>query len=91
MDTKHVCVSCAATSGIAQINVADSGANQIVIVAGANNHLCIDDVDKAATEIANADILLCQLETPVDTAIRAIELCRGVSALFYYTWLAFLE
>lgn len=82
VDTKHVRVSCASTSGIAQINVADSGANQIVIVAGANNKLCTDDVDKAASEIVNADVLLCQLETPVEAAIRAIELCKGVSGFF---------
>lgn len=33
------------TTGIAQIIVSESGENQIVIVAGANNHLKEDDVE----------------------------------------------
>lgn len=79
IDTKYVRKTCEATSGVAQIIVADSGANQIVIAAGANNKLSIEDVDDAETEISDADVLLCQLEIPIETAIRAIQLCKGVS------------
>lgn len=34
------------TTGIAQILVSETGENQIVIVAGANNHLKADDVEE---------------------------------------------
>lgn len=66
------------TSGTAQINVAESGANQIVIVAAANKQLNTDDVEKARSLIENSEVVICQLETSPDVAIKAMELCKKV-------------
>ncbi|MGF7189138.1 ribokinase [Robbsia andropogonis] len=60
------------SSGIAVISVAEDGANSIVIVGGANDALTRADVDRAAATIAAADMLICQLETPLDTVTHAI-------------------
>lgn len=68
------------STGIAQISVADSGENQIIIVAGANCQLCVNDIQNAKTVIENADVLVCQLETSTDVAVEAMKLCRGVSS-----------
>lgn len=65
-------------TGVAQINVSKSGENQIVIVAGSNNLLTIGEVEKAKEMVANASVLVCQLETPMESSERAFELCKGV-------------
>ncbi|MFD3706005.1 ribokinase [Nocardia sp. NPDC058658] len=57
-------------SGIATIVVDDTGENSIIVVAGANGRV----TDLTTTElaaIADADILLCQLEIPIETVLAA--------------------
>lgn len=67
------------TTGIAQISVAESGENQIVIVPGANNYLTIQDVKNSADIIKNAEVIIGQLETPFESTLEAFKLCTGVS------------
>ena len=83
VETKYVQKTPNFSSGIAQITVAETGDNQIVIVAGANTQLSPLDVEKAKSEISAAAVLVLQLETSVEVAVRALELCAGVSG----TWL----
>lgn len=66
------------SSGIAQINVADTGENQIVIIAGANTQMSVQDIEDAKDRISNAAVVICQLETPPEVAIRTFELSTGV-------------
>jgi ribokinase len=63
-------------SGVAVINVEASGANAIVVIAGANGRLTADDVANCASVIASADVVVVQLETPVETVITAIRTAR---------------
>lgn len=79
VDTSHVKITPDVTTGIAQISVADSGDNQIVIVPGANGHLSKEDVKQSAQLITNADVLIGQLETPYETTLEAFKLSKGVS------------
>ncbi|XP_066254425.1 ribokinase-like [Euwallacea similis] len=81
VNTQYVKITENSSSGIAQINVADDGINQIVIVAGANNNLTVKDVEEAEFLISSADVLVLQLETPVETAIKAMQICKGISIL----------
>jgi len=60
----------------AAILVEASGDNRIVIVPGALSMLTPGHVDAFAPQIAAADVLLVQLEIPVDTALHALELGR---------------
>ncbi|MFR9751569.1 ribokinase [Nocardia sp. 004] len=63
-------------SGIATIVVDDGGENTIIVVGGANTRLTeLTDADLAA--IAAADILLCQLEIPIDTVATAARHARA--------------
>lgn len=55
-------------SGIAAITVDQAGENSIVVVPGANSTVT-DLTDIELSAIANADILLCQLEIPLATVI----------------------
>lgn len=70
--TEHV-QKTAGASGVAVIQVEDSGQNSIVVVPGANAGLTAADVTAAADVIRAADVLLVQFEVPleaVETAIR---------------------
>ncbi|MCA1006571.1 ribokinase [Rhodococcus hoagii] len=57
-------------SGIAAITVDGDGQNSIVVVPGANSRV-VDLTDEELTAVADADILLCQLEIPLETVIAA--------------------
>lgn len=59
--------------------MSESGDNQIVIVAGANNKLSIEDLEEAKHTIATAAVLVLQLETAEEVAAKALQLCKGVS------------
>jgi ribokinase len=60
----------------AAILVEASGDNRIVIVPGALSTLTPAHVDAFAPQIATADVLLVQLEIPVETALHALKVAR---------------
>lgn len=51
-------------SGLAVIEVDDSGENRIVVISGANAKVTVEDLDRMASIIAVAPVLLTQLEIP---------------------------
>ena len=61
----------------AAILVEESGDNRIVIVPGALSALTPAHVDAFAAQIEAADVLLVQLEIPVETALHALEVGRA--------------
>ena len=69
-----------APTGLAVVNVADSGENSIVVSSGANAMLTdLGDADRTA--IADARVLLGQLETPIETFLAAAALARDSATL----------
>lgn len=54
-------------SGVALITIDKDAENCIVVASGANMHLCAADIDAAAEEIRSADVVLMQLECPIET------------------------
>jgi ribokinase len=60
----------------AAILVEASGDNRIVVVPGALSTLAPEQVDAFAPRIETADVLLVQLEIPVETALHALEVGR---------------
>ncbi len=77
INVDHVVKDKEAPSGVAQIMVADDGENCIAVASGANSNLSPQDIDLAHNAIGKADILLTQLETPIPTIIRAVELAKS--------------
>lgn len=65
------------STGIAMIQVADSGENSIVISAGANAALDAQIVAQFRDDITQADYLLMQLETPLSAVQNAAELAKA--------------
>ena len=72
-------------TGTAAILVDDVAENCIIVVAGANNRLTPADVRSAASVIEQSDVVLCQLETPVATAVEAFRLAREAGKLTVLT------
>jgi ribokinase len=64
-------------TGTAYITVDGDGENVIVVDQGANGRLGIAEVEAAEARIAEAAVVLAQLEVPVDCVARAVELARG--------------
>ncbi len=63
-------------TGVALILVDDSGENEIVVAAGVNELLRPEDVDQARGAIVGADMLLVELEVPMETVERAIRVAH---------------
>ncbi|MBO7609030.1 MAG: ribokinase [Muribaculaceae bacterium] len=66
IDTRHVSTTDQAATGIAIITVDAKGENTIVVASGANSMLTSEDIINAESAISAADVLLMQLETPVE-------------------------
>ena len=64
------------SSGVALIFVDRAGENMLVPVPGANGRLLPDDIDKARSAIENADILVVQLEVPLEAVERAVAIAH---------------
>ena len=58
-------------TGTAHIFVTDDGENHIIVIPGANGTLGSGDIRSVATEIEEAEILLLQLEIPLEAVIEA--------------------
>jgi len=58
-------------SGIAMIDVDDRGENSISVASGANAFLSVEDIEMAGEAFADADIVLLQLESPLETVEAA--------------------
>ncbi|OOH87700.1 ribokinase [Pasteurellaceae bacterium 15-036681] len=64
------------STGLAMIQVADSGENSIVISAGANADLSCELVESYKESIQQADVLLMQLESPLASIELATQLAK---------------
>ncbi|MCQ2380536.1 MAG: ribokinase, partial [Victivallaceae bacterium] len=71
IDTSFVLVDRTEPSGVALIMVDEKSENCISVASGANGALHANDLMPVAGLIESADIVLMQLETPVDAAVHA--------------------
>ncbi|XP_065832880.1 ribokinase-like [Oscarella lobularis] len=69
------------STGVAPIAVNDAGENSIIIVSGANGLLTPDDVVKAKSFIETASVVVCQLEIPAASSLRALSLAKKAGAI----------
>ncbi|MDI6829531.1 MAG: ribokinase, partial [Armatimonadota bacterium] len=58
-------------SGVALIFVDAKGENSIVVAPGANGRLAPEDIDRAEKVLAKCEVLLLQLEIPLETVCHA--------------------
>lgn len=81
IDTTYVMFDDARSSGVAPIFVDDNAQNFIVIVPGANDALLPSDVQMAQDAIRAANIVVCQLEVPTETALEAFRLAKSANVI----------
>ncbi len=63
-------------TGIALIMVDEKGTNSIAVASGANAKLGSPHIDQARQAILQADIVILQLEIPLETVIYAVDLAK---------------
>lgn len=70
-------------SGVALITVDSHGENCIVVASGANAYLNPADIDKASAEIEGCDLVLMQLEIPIETVEYVAEMAtkKGIKVI----------
>lgn len=68
INTEFIFTDQKSPSGIALISVDSFGENSIIVAPGASRFLSKEDIDKAKDRIKEADIILMQLEVPIETA-----------------------
>jgi len=71
IDVRHVVQDDEAPSGVALIFVAADGENSIGVASGANARLRPPDVDQALQLTSDGDVVVMQLETPLETVESA--------------------
>jgi ribokinase len=75
INTENIKICKNIPSGIAMITIAESGENAIAVASGANAELKPEDLDEAEEAFHEAEYMLVQLETPLDTVQKAVEIC----------------
>lgn len=70
------------STGIALITVDGHGENEIVVISGSNMKLSPADVEANARIFNQVNVVLAQLEIPLETVEKAAELSKAADALF---------
>lgn len=73
INTKYIFQDNDVATGVAFIVVDERGENSIVVASGANAKLSSSDIEEAHSELSSADVLLVQLESPIETIHSAIK------------------
>lgn len=79
INTENIKLCKGVPSGIAMITINEKGENAITVASGANAKLSPADLEEAEEPFEEADYMLIQLETPLDTVKRAVELCSELN------------
>ena len=74
IDTKWVLIDNENPSGIALIMLDQAGENSIVVASGANGNLLKEDIDNSVEVLEQSEIILMQLEIPMETVEHVIHL-----------------
>ncbi len=77
INTDYISEIDSGSTGVAVIVVEPDGNNRIILSPGANDELTSDMIENAQDTIAGADILICQLEIPLQTVKKALEIARA--------------
>jgi ribokinase len=74
INTENIKICKGVPSGIAMITISESGENAISVASGANAELKPEDLDEAEEAFHEAEYMLVQLETPLDTVQKAVDI-----------------
>jgi ribokinase len=77
INDQYVLTDESVSSGIATIVIDGDGDNNIIVVSGANGQLSPADIEAATPAIQSADLLMLQLEVPLESVLRAAQIARA--------------
>jgi ribokinase len=77
IELTQLCTCENAATGVAVIMVDAASQNSIVLAPGANALLAPRHIDQAVGAIEHAELLICQLETPLAAVERAVEIAQA--------------
>tara|TARA_B110000459_G_C16498439_1_gene442233 strand:+ start:70 stop:1035 length:966 start_codon:yes stop_codon:yes gene_type:complete len=73
INQEHIRITENVSTGSATIYVTEEGENMIAVTSGANNELSPIDIEEKYSVIADADVLIVQLEVPIETVKMALQ------------------
>lgn len=76
VDTSAILSKDEANTGIAMISVNSDGDNCIIVVSGANGILSVADIEQNLELLKNSDIIVLQLEIPLDTVVYTAKMAK---------------
>ncbi len=79
INTENIKVCKGVPSGIAMITISERGENAITVASGANAELTPADLEEVEEPFLEAEYMLIQLETPLETVQKAVELCSELN------------
>jgi len=82
VDVSRLLVRSDCTTGQAWITVNDAGDNSIVVISGANKTLSEKDIADNDDLLRSCDIILCQLEIPIQTVLHAARRAKELGKTF---------
>lgn len=77
INTEFIFTDQKSPSGVALISVDSCGENSIIVAPGASRSLSTEDIDKAKSKLEEADIILMQLEVPIETVEYAATIAKS--------------
>lgn len=81
INTKHILRDESKATGMAIITVNSEGNNSIIVLPGSNMNISKSEILKAEEAIKDSDIVVTQLETPMDAAVEAFKLAKRYNKL----------
>ncbi len=84
IDLSGLSVDIDGSTGLAIINVDQHGENEIIVISGSNMRLDERDVTKCVNAMSKSQVLLLQLESPLEASLSAAREARaaGLSVIF---------
>jgi len=80
-DVSHLKVTDEASTGIALVEVDQTGDNRIIVISGANALVDIPYIDSKIDVIAESDIVVMQLEIPLETVVYAAKTAKKLGKM----------
>lgn len=75
--TSHVIKDSEEPTGIAMVAIAPDGENIVVTAPGANSKVSVEDINHTRSLMRETDLLLIQLELPMETVSAAVDLAKA--------------
>lgn len=81
VNTDNIVTLQGTNTGCAFINVNNSGENSIIVISGANNKMTTELINKNINLIKCADIIIMQLEIPIDVVTHIAKIAKSYNKL----------